>query len=136
MDLQDVPGVLQERLGVEASGGLVQLFNDAQMEWSGQVLNLAAERFERRLVEETSKLRVEMAQGFAAVRGEMAAQGAQLRVEMAQGFAAARGEMATQGATLNDKIDSVRFDLVKWMFLFWIGQVGAVVALMALMRGR
>jgi hypothetical protein len=81
----------------------VQVFNQAQTEWSGQVLNLAAERFERRLVEETSKIRVEMAQGFATLRGEMAAQ---------------------------------RFDLVKWMFVFWIGQVGATTGLVAFMLNR
>ena len=36
-------------------------------------LTQATDRFERRLVEETSKLRVEMHQGFAGLRQEMAA---------------------------------------------------------------
>jgi len=111
VDLDDVPASLREQLGLEATGGLVQLVNRAQKEWSAEVLSVAAERFDRRLVEETSKLRIEMAQGFAAVRQEMAEQRSELRQGMAE----------------------QRADLIKWAFLFWLGQVGATAALIAFM---
>ena len=51
------------------------------------------DRFERRLVEEASKLRVEMSQ---------------LRSDL-------RGEMAT-----------TRVELLRWAFLFWVGQLVSV----------
>jgi hypothetical protein len=114
MDIGHVPAALVERLGVEATGGLVQLFNEAREavddqreEWSEQVLNLVAERFERRLVEEASKLRVEMAQGFAAVRHDLSALELRLHKEIAAS--------------------------VRWSFLFWVGQVAAMTALLAFM---
>ena len=81
--------------------------------WKEEVLSLASERFERRLSEELAALRVEMAKEFAAVRGEMAREFAAVRVEMARGFAATRA------------------DLLKWSFVFWVGQFAAVSSMMA-----
>ena len=56
------------------------------VEWKKDVLESAADRFERRLTEETGKLRVEMAR------------------------------METR--------------LIAWMFLFWLGQIGAIATLL------
>ncbi|MBI3401715.1 MAG: hypothetical protein HY048_09870 [Acidobacteria bacterium] len=70
-----------------------------------------AERFERRLVEETSRLRVELAQ-----------LGGELRGEMHSGFAAVREQMSAD-----------RVELLKWAFAFWVGQLVSVVGLVALL---
>jgi hypothetical protein len=66
------------------------------------VLSISVDRFERRLAEEIGALRVDMAKEFAAVRIEMATLAA-----------------------------STRADILKWSFLFWIGQFAAVTAMMA-----
>ena len=99
-----MPVVQRERLGLEATGGLVELLNQARGEWSEEVLNQAAASFERRLVEETSKLRVGMAQGFASLRQEMASGQAKLREDMAAGQAKLRvwqrGRLACAGRSL------------------------------------
>ena len=71
------------------------------------MLNLEAERFERRLREEIS-----------GVRGEISG----VRVELHDGLAAVRHE-----------IDNVRVEVLKWSFLFWIGQVAAMAGLLAFM---
>ena len=60
-----VPAPLHAKIGVDASKGLVQMF--------GQYDQFASDRFERRLTEDLSALRVEMHQGFATLRHEMAA---------------------------------------------------------------
>ena len=83
------------------------------------MITVVSDRFERRLVEETSKLRVEMAHGFAAIRQEM-------RVE----FGAVRREMAQQGADLRQAMATDRFELLKWAFIFWMGQFFASASLM------
>jgi hypothetical protein len=57
------------------------------------VLNVAAERFERRLTEEVSGLRVDIVR----------------------------------------ELHGIRVDLFKWSFLFWIGQVAAVVGVLTFM---
>lgn len=58
------------------------------------VLILATERFERRLAEETGKLRVEMAQGFGSVRTEMADRNAELLKWLLVFFAAQTAALA------------------------------------------
>ena len=67
MDTADVPTALRERLADSATAALVELLDTTKREWSADVMAIVGERFERRLVEETSGLRVEMAQGFASL---------------------------------------------------------------------
>ena len=111
------------------------------------------DRFERRLTDETSKLRVEMAQGFAGLRQELTEGLAAVRQEMAEGLAAVRQEMTeglaavrqemTEGlaavrhemtagfAGLRQELADQRFELLKWAFLFWVGQFFAVAGVIA-----
>ena len=94
---------LADRLGPDATFGLMELLETERTHWSEQVLSASADRFERRLTEETSKLRVELHEGLAGVRQELA---------------------------------TTRFELLRWSFLFWIGQVGAMAGLLAFMLRR
>lgn len=111
MDINRVPEALQDHLGPAATVGLIELLTGARKEWTAEVTGIASDRFERRLIEETSKLRVEMTQGFGTLRQETTA-----------GFAALRQEMADQ-----------RFELLKWAFLFGVGQFFAVAGLVAVL---
>ena len=111
MELTDVPVALQDRLGPEATAGLIELLSDAQEEWTTGMIERVGDRFERRLMEETTRLRIEMTQGFAA-----------LRQEMTEGFASIRQEMA-----------NLRFDLLKWTFVFWVGQLFALAGFLAVL---
>lgn len=61
------------------------------------VIVLVEEKFERRLVEEISKLREEM----AGLRAEF-------KVDQA----------------------NTRADLIRWMFIFWIGQVATIIGIL------
>lgn len=76
------------------------------------VIMIVTERFERRLTEESSRLRVEMATEFGKVR-----------TEMAQGF----GELRT------DIIDR-NAELLKWGLVFGATQTAALAAVIALLR--
>ena len=165
METIDVPKALRDRLGEPATAGLVELLDDAKREWTADVIAVVGERFERRLVAETSGLRVEMAQGFASVRVEMAeglasvrremaeglasvrlemaeglasvrqemAEGlASVRQEMAEGLASVRQEMAEGLASVRQEMAQQRVELLKWAFVFWMGQFVAMVSLFAL----
>jgi hypothetical protein len=70
-----------------------------------EIMTLVADSFERRLADECAKLRAEMKE----LRSEL---GAAFKVEVA----------------------NVRADLLKWSFLFWLGQVAAVYGLVAVLR--
>jgi hypothetical protein len=122
MDVTDVPTVLQDRLGPEATAGLIELLTDAREEWTAGMIERVGDRFERRLTDETTKVRVEMVQGFAALRQEMAMGLSELRREMTAGFAALRQEIA-----------DTRFELLKWTFVFWVGQLFALAGFLAVL---
>lgn len=84
MDVLAVPPPVREKLGDRGSDALMTMFADAH--------RLATASFERRLSEETSKLRLDMA--------------------------------------------NLKFDLLKWSFLFWIGQVAVIVSVLSwMLRG-
>jgi hypothetical protein len=103
----DVRPALRERLGDTAAVDLINLFDRSRKEWRDDVLSVVSDRFERRLVEETSKLRIDMVDGFAAMRQDLAA--------------------------LRQDIAGQRFDILKWVFLFWVGQFFAIASLMMVM---
>jgi hypothetical protein len=143
MEIEAVPAALRDRLGTEASHGLLELFDRAQREWKADVIEASTERFMRRLVEESASLRVqiaeveaslrrEVAETRATLREEMAAMGAGLRQEMAGMRADLRQEIAGMGASLRQEMGANRVELFKWCFLFWIGQVVAVAGIMSL----
>ena len=111
MEIESVPPALQARLGPEATGGLLQLLHRSDLERRGDVIAACTERFERRLVEETSALRVQLSQVESSLGQDIASMGSVLRSEIASG----------------------RVDLFKWCFLFWVGQVLAIGGLLAVM---
>ena len=92
MDSLLVPAPVREKLGDAGSDGLVTMFAEAHritMENVDRMCRHLEERFERRLSEEMSKMRLDMA--------------------------------------------AMKFDLLKWNFLFWVGQLAAMTAILSVM---
>jgi hypothetical protein len=88
-----------------AGAALIDMANN-----DNDVVVLVTERFERRLAEESGKLRVEMATEFGKVRAEMAA-----------GFGSLRAEMSDRNA-----------ELLKWGLVFGVTQTAAIAGIVAL----
>ena len=65
-----VPAILRERLGNPGSDALIEMLDTHTRETIDYAIERGAERFERRLVEETSKIRVDM----AAMRTDLSSQ--------------------------------------------------------------
>jgi len=121
--------------------------------------DLTAERFERKLSEEISGLRLEfhdsvasqrdelrreMHEGFTTIRQEMHEGLTAVRQEMHDGFTAIRQEMHAGDDALRSEmyggfsalrrdIASARTELLRWSFAFWVGQLAAIAGLLALM---
>ena len=95
---------LSERLGREATEDFLELVQSTRTEWAEQVLSVATERFERRLTQEISGLRVDFTR------------------ELQQGLAAVRCEIA-----------AVRVELIRWSFVFWVGQIAVMIGVLAFM---
>ncbi len=99
------------------------------------------ERFERRLVEETSKLRVDaagaevrlierIAQAESGLRHDMGALEVRLGDRIAQSEGALRHEINGLEVRMERALGGLRSDVLKWSFAFWIGQVVALTAIM------
>jgi hypothetical protein len=69
------------------------------------VLTTAVDRFDRRLTTEIDSLRIDLARDMASLRQDF-----------------------------TRDLSSVRVELLKWSFLFWVGQVAAIAGLLAFMR--
>ena len=87
------------------------------------VIVIVTERFERRLADESGRLRVDMATEFGRVRAEMATEFGKVRGEMASGFGTLRAEMIDRNAAL-----------LRWILVFGVTQTAAVVGLVTLWR--
>jgi hypothetical protein len=99
---------------------------------------MVGDRFERRLIEETSAIRLAMAedrsawrQEFAALRHEMATR--QDSASLGQEIAGLRQEVAGLRADFSKEMAGQRADLLKWMFVFWVGQFFAVASLLVVL---
>lgn len=71
MQAATIPAPLREKLGEPGTAGLRDLLESAGREWKADVLATATDSFERRLTDECSKMRVEMANGLANIRVEI-----------------------------------------------------------------
>lgn len=117
-------------------------------------MNVPEEQYERRLVEETSKLRVEVSgievrltdrisQTEGTLRKEIGGLEVRLTDRIAQSETTLRDEISSLEVRLSDRVGAVdvrmgtlRFDLLKWTFLFWIGQVAVMTAIISALLPR
>src|SRR5207249_4816623 len=110
---------------------------------AGSLMPEDFDHFERRLVEELSKLRLQIAELRTDMRGELGA----IRTEMAVSLGSVRADMAVSLGSVRADMAGVRtemavnrFELLKWAFAFWVGQLvgvaGIVGLLLRLMPGR
>lgn len=97
-------GYAAKSVGRRATFGLIELLDAEHKDWSDQVLSVAADRFERRLTEEIADLRLEF------------------RQTLQDGLTSIRQELAT-----------TRVEMLKWSFVFWIGQIAAMLCLVSFM---
>ncbi len=52
------------------------------------------------------------------------------KLEGKQNILATKEDLANAKAGLEIKIEKTRSDIIKWMFIFWVGQIGALIAIL------
>ena len=100
-----IPKSLRDKLGEDASDGLVQFVNEATKEGRDNLILLAEERYEKRLTEEVGKLDNKLDKRISE-------EVAKLRIDMA----------------------TFKSEIIKWMFLFWIGQLVVIAGLLKFIK--
>jgi len=107
--------VLREKLGEEGTDALVELINLANGQTKADVLTFVEEKFERRLSEELGKLNERLTTEIGKVSERLTTEIGKVNME----FAKVRQEMAEMKA-----------DLIRWMFIFGVGQLGAILGIL------
>ncbi len=140
MPIITVPKALRDKLGEDGADALVDLFNQSELRQKEDILEFVEEKFERRLSEEIGTLRIEMNERFAGITGEMNERFAEVNerfAEVNERFAKITGamtgrfaEMETQFAQVDSKIEATKSYMVRWMFAFWVGQVGVIIGIL------
>ena len=100
-----IPAALRGRLEDDATFGLVELLDSERKDWSEHVLSVASDRFERRLAQELGAFKSDVSKTLNEV-----------------------------AAGIRQDTAAARLEMLKWSFVFWIGQVAAVAGLLAFMR--
>ena len=109
---------LRDKLGSEASQDLSNAFQEVQ----NDMLTLTTDRLDGRLIAVGSELRSEIYQTQSELRQEMARMDAGICVALTEGLSKIRTEMS-----------EMRVDVIRWSFVFWIGQFAATAALLGFM---
>lgn len=98
-----VPAPVREKLGDAGSDGLVMMFADAH--------RLATEQLDRGIAQVSASFDRKITEVSASFDRKLAEETSKLRLDMA----------------------ALKFDLLKWNFLFWIGQLAAFTAILSVM---
>jgi hypothetical protein len=98
-----------QRLGDEIATELVEWFNAVDATYRSDVRAIADAQ--------SARIDAQMGQLRAELRQEIG----DLRAEMRAGFAASDG-----------KLEGLKAELLRWMFLFWVGSMGTVLAILKL----
>ena len=115
---------LRDKLGPEGSQDLSHAFEEVKID----MLTIAAERFDARLVALSAELRSEIHQTQSGLRQEMARMDTGIRTTLTDGL-----------STIRTDLSESRVAVMRWSFFFWLGQLTATIALIGLllrMAGR
>jgi hypothetical protein len=112
VELADAEKRFEQSLSREIAGVRVELAD-------------AEKRLEKHLTEEITGVRVELAETDKSLRTEISG----LREEMVRSDLSVRDELKADIADLRGRVEKSKSDTIKWMFLFWVGQIGAVLGI-------
>ena len=119
MAVISVPKTLREQLGDQATDALVDLLNQVLEDSRREAFAVVEEKFERRLSEELAVTNQHIIETKSALEQQIA--------ELEARFDA---KLAETKAELQVQIASVRADMIRWMFIFWVGQLAAMTGIL------
>jgi len=113
MPVLTVEKPLRDSLGNDAAiDSLIRLLNLSGEEQKKDIIEFVEEKFERRLSEEIGGLEVRLSEKIVAGDSNLAE-----RISRLEG-------------NLDAKISASKAEIIKWMFIFWVGQVGMILGIL------
>ena len=117
-----IPPVLRDKLGDKGVEAFTEIIKEIDLEARKEAITITEERFERRLAEETGKVRI----AIAEIRTEIAEIKTELKTEIAETRTELRTEIAETRTELRTEMERNKSETLKWMFIFWVGQIAVL----------
>ncbi len=109
MPVLTVEKPLRDSLGNDAAiDSLIRLLNESREEQKKDIVEFVEEKFERRLSGEIGGLEVRLSEKINSVDKKLS------KLE----------------GSLDAKISAAKAEIIKWMFIFWVGQVGMILGIL------
>ncbi|WP_347274018.1 hypothetical protein [Candidatus Kuenenia sp.] len=115
MAIITIPKILREKLTEEGAEALVEVLDKVEDRSEMHVLQVAEERFEKKVEQAKSELKDDI----NSLRSELKDDVGKVDKRLEQ----VRSELKTD-------IANARADLIKWMFIFWMGQVITITGIL------
>ncbi|OGC00938.1 hypothetical protein A2V82_17335 [candidate division KSB1 bacterium RBG_16_48_16] len=132
MPIVTVEKPLKDKLGDEAVDALVRLINQSQGEQENNVVEFVGDKFERRLTEEIAQVNVNIFEVEKRFDHRLSEEIAQVNVNIFEVEKRFDSRLSEEIAKVRVELAATRADLLKWMLIFSIGQVGVIVGLVLL----
>ena len=134
MPIITIPKILQERLTEEGAKALVDILDKVEEQGTSHALEINEERFEKRLTIEIANVRSDikvLGERFdKKLENEIAGVKADIKVLEERFDKKIDTSIAHLRTELKTDIANTKADLIKWMFLFWIGQVATIIGIL------
>ena len=130
MPILTIERPLREKLGEEAVDSLINLINKAIAEQKNDVLKFVEEKFERRLSEEIAGLEVRLTEKILRVETGLSEKISQNYNELSEKISQNYNELSEKISAEGRKSAEHKADIIKWMFIFWVGQVGVILGIL------
>ena len=109
------------------------------MEWFNAVdatyrsdVRAIADAQSARIDAQMGQMRAELRQEIGGLGAELRQEIGESRAELRQDIGDLRAEMRTGFAASDGKLEGLKAELLRWMFLFWVGSMGTILAILKL----
>jgi hypothetical protein len=152
MPIITVEKPLKDKLGDEAVDSLIRLINQTQSDQKAELVELVGEKFEHRLSEEMGKVSLAIAETeqrldnritkeIGKVNERITLEIGNVNGHLTEEIGKVNGRLTEEigkvNGRLTEEIGKVRVEaarnhanLIKWMFIFWLGQVAALLGIL------
>jgi len=134
MAIITIPKILREKLSEEGAEAIVDVLNKSDGRVKEDVIALVEEKFEKRLVETKEELKgvitellAQLKEDIAYTRAESKEDSMQVQSELRDYIAHVRSEFKEDIAHVRAEISRSEARIIKWMFIFWVGQFASIV---------
>ncbi|MDW7682233.1 MAG: hypothetical protein SCK70_16840 [bacterium] len=130
MPIVTVEKPLKTVLGDDGADSLIRLLNQVKQDQKEDILLFVEEKFERRLSLEISKVNERLSEEISRVNDRLSSEISKVNERITSEVAELSKQMNENDNKLLVQIHKSQANLIKWMFIFWVGQIGAIMAIL------